>query len=58
MNNFPHNITYPFKPFLDYFFYYFSIKIPKRQFNHLQKDFKHIFLGIISLGNSVLFFQY
>ena len=43
MNNFPHKIIYPFKPFLDYFFYYFSIKIPKRQFNHLHKDFKHMF---------------
>ena len=32
MNNFPHNITYPFKPFLDYFFYYFSIKIPQNKY--------------------------
>lgn len=35
VNNFPYNIIYPFKPFLNYFIFYFSIKIPQKQFNHL-----------------------
>ena len=29
MNNFPHNIIYPFKPFLDYFFLLFLNKNSK-----------------------------